>query len=115
YVTGPSFWAEEGALFFATSWTHSLRDSLAYRPVGYLLLWANLATTAAARLARAGVLPLTHAPQVTVLCALVVQLLPVALIACSRAPFWGGSVRRAIGVLVVLVGVLTHPVSLHPL
>ena len=113
YVTGPSFWAEEGTLYFATAWDHSLDESLVYRPAGYLLLWANLATTAAARLVRGGVLPLTHAPQVTVLFALAVQLLPVAVIACSRAPFWGGPVRRAIGVLVVLVGVLTDEIWLN--
>src|SRR5262249_47693229 len=113
YVTGPSFWAEEGTLFFATAWGHSLRESLAYRPVGYLLLWANLATTAAARLARAGVLPLTPAPQGTLLCALLGPLPPPAPIACGRAPFGGGSVRRAIGVLVVLVGVLTDEVWLN--
>ena len=113
YLTGPSFWAEEGTLYFATAWGHSLRESLVYRPAGYLLLWANLATTAAARLARGGVLSLTHAPQVTVLFALAVQLLPVAVIACSRAPFWGGSIRRAIGILVVLVGVLTDEIWLN--
>jgi hypothetical protein len=113
YVTGPSFWAEEGTLYFATAWGHSLSESLVYRPAGYLLLWANLATTAAARLARGGVVPLTHAPQVTVLFALAVQLLPVAVIACSRAPFWGGPVRRAIGILVVLVGVLTDEIWLN--
>jgi hypothetical protein len=113
YVTGPSFWAEEGTLYFAVAWGHSLREAVSYRQAGYLSLWPKLATLVAARLARSGLLPLVHAPQVTVLFALAVQLIPVAVIAWSGAPFWGGPIRRAVGILIVLVGVLTDEIWLN--
>jgi hypothetical protein len=104
YVVEPSFWAEEGTLYFAVAWERSLREALLYRPAGYLLVWANLATVSSAELVRIGLLPLAHAPQVTVLYALAAQLVPVAVIACSRAAFWGGAFRRTVGVVVVLAG-----------
>jgi hypothetical protein len=112
-VTEPSFWAEEGSLYFAAAWEHPLREALIYRPAGYLLLWANLATTVAAISVQRGLLQLSHAPQVTVLFALAVQLVPVAVIACSRAPFWGGSLRRTIGIVIVLTGVVTDEIWLN--
>ena len=28
YVTAPSFWAEEGALYFATAWTRPMHEEL---------------------------------------------------------------------------------------
>jgi len=86
YFSAPSFWAEEGTLYFGLAWTHPVREALAYRPAGYLLLCANLATTLAAALVHGGLLPLARAPLVTVLASLAVQLLPVAVIAWSRAP-----------------------------
>jgi hypothetical protein len=36
YVTGPSFWAEEGTLYFATAWGHSLRESLSSAPCSWV-------------------------------------------------------------------------------
>ncbi len=113
YLTEPSFWAEEGTLYFAMAWDRPLGEALTYRSAGYLLLWANLATVLAAGLVRAGLLPLAHAPQVTALFALAAQLLPVAIIAWSRAPFWDGTLRRAAGVGVLLLGVLTDEVWLN--
>lgn len=110
YLVEPSFWAEEGTLYFAVAWDHPLREALGYRPAGYLLLWANLATTAAAWLVRTGLLPLLHAPQVTALCALLAQLAPVAVIVWSRAPFWNGAIRRLAGLAICLVGVLTDEI-----
>src|SRR5262249_1126947 len=92
YFTAPSFWAEEGTLYFVVAWERPVHEALIYRPAGYLLLWANFGTVLAARLVRGGLLSLVHAPQVTVLVALVAQLLPVAVIAWSRAPFWDGGV-----------------------
>jgi hypothetical protein len=113
YLTQPNFWAEEGMLYFAVAWERPLGEALTFRVAGYLLLWANLATTLAAGLVRAGLVPLTHAPQVTALCALVAQLIPVAVIAWSRAPFWGGTLRRTVGIGLLLVGVLTDEVWLN--
>jgi hypothetical protein len=58
------------------------------------------------------VLSLTHAPFVTVAFALAVQLLLVALIAWSRAPFWGGPGRRMVGIVAVLAGAMTDEIWL---
>ena len=113
YVTAPSFWAEEGTLLFAFAWNHTFAAALAYRPAGYLLLYATTATAIAAQLVRAGLVALEHAPRVTVLCALAMQLVPVALIAWSRAPFWDGILRRTAGVAIVLFGALTDEVWLN--
>jgi hypothetical protein len=113
YLSSPSFWAEEGTLYFALAWQRPLREALIYRPAGYLLLPANLATTLAAALVRAGVLPLARAPLVTVLVALAVQVLPVGLVAWSRAPFWGSPLRRSVGVAIVLFGALTDEIWLN--
>jgi hypothetical protein len=113
YFSAPSFWAEEGTLYFGLAWTHPVREALAYRPAGYLNLCANLATTLAAALVHGGVVPLARAPLVTVLASLAVQLLPVAVIAWSRAPFWDGALRRGLGVAIVLFGALTDEIWLN--
>ncbi len=113
YFSAPSFWAEEGTLYFGLAWTHPVHEALGYRPAGYLLLCANLATTVAAALVHGGAVPLARAPLVTVLASLGVQLLPVAVIAWSRAPFWDGALRRSLGVAVVLFGALTDEIWLN--
>ena len=113
YFSAPSFWAEEGTLYFALAWTRPVHEALSYRPAGYLLLCANLATTVAAALVHGGAVPLARAPLVTVLASLAVQLLPVAVIAWSRAPFWDGALRRSLGVAVVLFGALTDEIWLN--
>jgi hypothetical protein len=113
YLTQPNFWAEEGMLYFAVAWERPVIEALTFRVAGYLLLWANLATTLAALLVQAGLVPLARAPQVTALCALVAQLIPVAVIAWSRAPFWGGTLRRTAGIGLLLVGVLTDEIWLN--
>ena len=113
YLSEPSFWAEEGSLFFAVAWEQAPRAALTYRPTEYLVWWANLATTATATLVRLGAVPLARAPLVTVCFALAAQLLPVAVIAWSRAPFWGGPLRRVVAIAIVLFGVLTDEIWLN--
>jgi hypothetical protein len=113
YLSEPSFWAEDGRLFFPVAWEHSPIEGLTHRPHGYLLFSANLSTTLAAVLVRAGLLSLAQAPLVIVLCAFAVQLLPVAIIAFSRAPFWGGPVRRLLAIVAVIVGGLHHETWLN--
>jgi len=115
YFSTPSFWAEEGAVHFAIAWQRPPLAALTYQRAGYLNLWVNLATTAAAWLVRAGAISLTHAPFVTVAFALAVQLLLVALIAWSRSPFWGGPGRRIVGILAVLAGAMTDEIWLTAL
>jgi hypothetical protein len=113
YFSAPSFWAEEGMLYFAVAWERPWREVIAYRAEGYLQVWTKLATTMAATLVGAGVVPLARAPLVTVLFALAAQLLPVAVIAWSRAPFWGGLPRRMVGVAIVLLGAVTDEIWLN--
>src|SRR5262245_43843022 len=113
YFSEPSFWAEDGERFFPVAWARSPIEALTHRPHGYLLFWANASTTLAAAIARAGLLPLGDVPLVIVLCAFAVQLLPVAIIAFSRAAFWGGAVRRTIAITAVIVGGLHHETWLN--
>lgn len=74
------FWAEEGTVWFAAARGDGLAALL--RPhQGYLNLVANVAAGAAAL----PVVPLESAPRVTVLVALLVQLLPAYLLLTRRA------------------------------
>lgn len=107
YIAAPSFWAEEGMLYFAPAWNVGALTGLVQRPVGYLILWANLATTLAVALVRTGVCSLESAPRVTVVAALLAQLLPVVLVAAAVQPAWGGLGRRAAAVAIVLIGTRT--------
>ena len=74
------FWAEEGSVYFASALAGG--PSALLRPhQGYLNLATNLATGAAAL----PFVPLEAAPRVTVLAALLVQLLPAFLLLTRRA------------------------------
>jgi hypothetical protein len=107
YLVAPSFWAEDGALYFAVAWNGGVLDGLVQRPTGYVNLWANLGTWLAAWLVKAGAISMTSAPRVTAVVALVAQLVPIALVATARSPVWGGPLRRAVAVAIVLVGART--------
>jgi hypothetical protein len=96
YFLQPRFWAEEGSLHFAYSFSHSVLQALFHPQLGYLNFWPNLATILAT------IVPLDFAPRVTTLMAFIVQMLPVGLILFSRSPVWQGWVRKAIGAAVVL-------------
>ena len=108
YFTAPSFWAEEGLLYFVHAWSHHWWETLLVTPSGYYLLWANVAASIAA-----GVAPLRLAPLVTTLLALAVQLAPVALVAFGEAPEWRTPARRAVGVAIVLFASLTDEIWLN--
>ncbi len=106
YFTAPSFWAEEGSLFHAYAFMHRWDETLTVTPVGYYLFYANLVALLAARM------PVAIAPLVTKLLALVIQLVPVALIATSDAPLWRSPPRRALGIAAVLFGALSGEIWL---
>lgn len=93
----PRFWAEEGAIYFADAFNLPWYDSLFAPHFGYYLLFANGTALVAARLA-----PLEHAPLVTLIAALAVQALPVALILFSRAPLWRSWASALTGVVIVI-------------
>jgi hypothetical protein len=107
YFTQPRFWAEEGMLHFAFSYNHGGLAALFQPQIGYLNFWPNLATLLA------NLAPLESAPLVTTLMALLVQLLPVALIFWSRSPLWQGWWRKALGAAICLFVALTNEVWLN--
>jgi len=107
YLVAPSFWAEDGMFFFAGAWNAGPLRGLVQRPAGYLVLYANVATSLAALLVQAGVISLATAPRVTAVAALLAQLVPVVLLAFARAPAWGGWWRRAGAIAIVLFGART--------
>lgn len=69
---------------------------------GYLALWPNLATTAAANLVR-----LEYAPLVTTFSACLVQLLPIALILWSGPGLWSVAWKKLVAVTVILLAPLS--------
>ena len=107
FFTSPRFWAEEGSLHFAYSYSHGWLQALFNPQVGYLNFWPNLATLLATTV------PLQSAPLITTLLAFAAQLLPVVLILTSRSTLWMGWWRKALGVGVVLFFPLTTEVWLN--
>jgi len=107
YLIAPSFWAEDGTLYFAGAWNGGALHGLVQRPAGYLILWANVGTTLAAWLVSTGAMSMTAAPRVTAVVALVAQLVPIALVAAAASPIWGGAIRRTVAVAIVLIGART--------
>ncbi|MHB8800356.1 MAG: hypothetical protein ACYDBY_18055 [Thermoanaerobaculia bacterium] len=92
------FWAEEGTVYFASA----LADgpaALLRTHQGYLNLATNLATGAAAL----PFVPLEAAPRVTVLAALLFQLLPAFLLLTRRAPWLASTPVRLAAVALVLL------------
>ena len=79
------FLNEEGTIFFAYAWHRPVGEALFRSFAGYLNLGANATTLLAVRLVRAGVLPLERAAYLTMTAALLVQVVPAALILIGRA------------------------------
>jgi hypothetical protein len=91
------FWAEEGTVYFQYAWTHSFLDALTAPHIGYYNFVANVAGIFAAQV------PLEIAPRTTAGIALLVQLLPPALVLFTRIPGLGTPLRKAIALLLFLV------------
>jgi hypothetical protein len=107
YFLQPRFWAEEGTLHFAFSYSHPWFVALFQPQVGYLNFWPNLATLLSTLVA------LENAPLITTLMALLVQLILVALILWSKSPLWDNWARKLPGVAIVLFVPLTTEVWLN--
>ena len=78
------FLCEEGGIFFAYAWHRPATEALFRSFAGYLNLGANAVTLLDARLVRAGVLSLENAPYLTMVVALLFQLLPAVLLLTAR-------------------------------
>jgi hypothetical protein len=98
FFSAPRFWAEEGAIHFASAWSLPWWRHLVSAPQGYVVLYTSLAAVLAAHL-----VPLEHAPLVTTLAAYLMQLVPPALIAFGTSPAWRGA-RRWVAMAIVVVG-----------
>lgn len=87
----PRTWAhgrlldEEGTIFLAFAWHRSAGEALWRSFGGYLNLAANATTLGTARLVQIGVLPLEFAPYLTMVTALLFQLVPALLILTGSA------------------------------
>jgi hypothetical protein len=96
------FWAEEGTIMFQAAWTLPWYQALLHPHGGYLNLPANLGGLLARHL-----VPLDHAPQVTVFVALLFQVCPAILLATARDEWLHDRLR----LLAALLIVATPPVS----
>jgi hypothetical protein len=77
---------------------------------GYVHLWANLASTVATNC-----VSLENAPYVTLVFALVVQLIPFAVVLWSDSPFWLPPARKTAGVCILLFAPLSGEIWLNTL
>jgi hypothetical protein len=107
YFLQPRFWAEEGSRHFAFSFSHNWFIALFHPQIGYLNIWPNIATLLAT------IPPLEYAPLVTTLLALLVMIIPIALILWSESPIWKGWLRKLAGILVFIFIPLSQEVWLN--
>jgi hypothetical protein len=108
YLRAPSFFAEEGNVYFVHAWMDPWPRALLGAPSGYFLLFTNVAVLLAAR-----AVPLVWSPYVTTLLSLSVQMLPVVLIAFAAAPEWRSPRRKVLGVAIVLFASLSDEIWLN--
>jgi hypothetical protein len=109
------FLDEEGSVFFAYAWHHGWVDAL-FRPfAGYWNVGANATTLLVVKLVKGGVVSLEHAPYLTMLIALAVQLLPAILLLTGRAAWLASRVAVVAALLVVAIAPATEEVFLNVL
>lgn len=104
----PRFWAEEATVYFRQAFELPWLEALVRPHLGYFSLFNNLTAVAAAHC-----VPLAHAPLVTTLSALVVQAVPVVLIAWGRGPLLTTPLRRALCLAIVLLSPPSEEVWLN--
>lgn len=109
------FLDEEGTIFFAYAWHRPALDALFRSFGGYLNLGANATTLIDARLVRAGLLPLEFAPYLTMLTALLFQLLPAILLLTGGGRWLANRWAIVAGLLVIAIGPRTEEVFLDVL
>lgn len=102
----PHAWAhgrfqdEEATVFFAYAWHFPWHDALFRSFAGYLNLTGNGIGLFAARVVRAGKLPLEYAPYLTMVISLGFQLLPAILILTGKAEWLA---RRSVALAALLI------------
>lgn len=78
-MTRPRFWAEEGAIYFLAASTEPWYVALFAPHLGYYSFFPNFATLIAT------LVPLQHAPSVTLIFSLLAHLIPAMVVMTSRA------------------------------
>ncbi len=104
----PRLWAEEGTRYFPYAYGHNWLEALLQTQHGYYALWPNLAATIAAK-----VVPLVAAPLVTTSCALLVQVVPLAVILWGHSHLWPNLPARLFGVSLYLLAPVAGEVWLN--
>ncbi len=111
FFSDPRFWAEEGTTFFTFSRSHGWIESLFHTQEleGYIEFFPNFATKLAT------VVPLKRAPLVTTCLSFFLQIIPFFIILWSNSKFWSSSLKKIIGVLIILTTQLNQEVWLNSL
>lgn len=109
------FLDEEGTIFFAFAWHRPAGEALWRSFGGYLNLGANATTLWAARLAQSDVLPLQLAPYLTMITALLFQLLPALLILSGSARWLANRWAVIAALLILAITPLTEEVFFNVL
>lgn len=117
----PHAWAEgrfqdeEATVFLAYAWNFPWQEALFRSFGGYLNIAANGSTLALATAIKAGVVPLSHAPYVTMLLGLLFQLAPVALLLGAKASWLPNRQSRLAAAALVVLAPGTEEVFLNVL
>ena len=109
------FLDEEGAIFFAYAWHYPAIAALFRSFGGYLNFGANGTTLLDVELVRMGIVPLESAPYVTMTAALLVQLLPAALILTGQARWLPNRWTVAACLLILAMAPMTEEVFVNVL
>lgn len=117
----PQAWAqgrfldEEGTIFLGFAWHRPALQALFRSFAGYLNLGANATTLATARLVRAQIVPLELAPYVTMVTALLFQLLPALLLLSGRGGWLANRWAVLAALLMLAIGPMTEEVFVNTL
>jgi hypothetical protein len=96
------FWAEEATVYLAYAWSHSFLEALTAPHLGYYNLVANMASILATHV------PLESAPRCATALALLIQVIPAAVILFASIPGLGTPLRKG-GALLLLLVVPANP------
>jgi hypothetical protein len=94
----PRLWAEEGFIFYAFAFHHSLFDIFTTVHVGYLTLFNSLVSALQAK-----AFSVEKAATVSTYLGFTIQLIPVYIITYTKHEFWDNAFKKIICVIIVIV------------
>jgi len=104
------FWAEEATVFYVHAATTPWRQALFYSYAGYMNLGANAPAVAARHL-----VPIDHAPRITLVFAFAAQLCPALLLVTSHAAWLRSRLALAASLLLLVAAPSSEEVWLNTL